>query len=49
VTEPGEAVTSLGSTLAVKLISMKRVDEAAYGVYSHRLRLAGANLWLVST
>lgn len=37
VTQPGEAVTSLGSTLAVKLLSTTRVDDAAYGVYSHRL------------
>lgn len=37
VSEVGEAVTSLGSTLAVKLLSDKRVDDAAYGVYSHRL------------
>lgn len=39
----GQAVTSLGSTLAVKLLSHERVDDAAYGVYSHRL----GNLWLV--
>jgi len=39
----GQAVTSLGSTLAVKLLSETRVDDAAYGVYSHRL---GAG-WLV--
>lgn len=37
VSQPGEAVTSLGSTLAVKLLSEQRVDDAAYGVYSHRL------------
>jgi len=36
-TEVGEAVTSLGSTLAVKLWSLVRVDDAAFGVYSHRL------------
>ncbi|CAL1136509.1 unnamed protein product [Cladocopium goreaui] len=36
-TEVGEAVTSLGSTLAVKLRSLVRVDDAAFGVYSHRL------------
>eukprot|EP00435_Cladocopium_sp_Y103_P052269 s427_g16.t1 len=35
--EVGEAVTSLGSTLAVKLRSLVRVDDAAFGVYSHRL------------
>jgi sugar (pentulose or hexulose) kinase len=37
VSHPGEAVTSLGSTLAVKLLSEQRVDDAAYGVYSHKL------------
>lgn len=37
VSQPGEAVTSLGSTMAVKLLSEQRVDDAAYGVYSHRL------------
>lgn len=40
---PGEAVTSLGSTLVLKLLSRTRVDDAAYGVYSHRL----GHLWLV--
>lgn len=40
---PGEAVTSLGSTLAVKLVSRARVEDARYGVYSHRL----GNVWLV--
>jgi hypothetical protein len=43
LTEPGEAVTSLGSTMAIKMISTTRVDEAAYGIYSHRLR----DSWLV--
>ena len=43
VRRPGEAVTSLGSTLAVKLLSDTRVDDAATGVYSHRL----GNTWLV--
>ncbi|XP_010472117.1 PREDICTED: uncharacterized protein LOC104751792 isoform X1 [Camelina sativa] len=42
-TEPGKAVTSLGSTLAIKLLSTKRVDDARYGVYSHRLD----DKWLV--
>ncbi|PIA55949.1 hypothetical protein AQUCO_00700337v1 [Aquilegia coerulea] len=42
-TETGKAVTSLGSTLAVKLLSTKRVDDARYGVYSHRLD----DKWLV--
>ena len=40
---PGRAVTSLGSTLAVKLVSEARVDDARFGVYSHRLDGA----WLV--
>ena len=43
VQRPGEAVTSLGSTLAVKLLSGARVDDAATGVYSHRL----GDTWLV--
>ncbi|KAL6844176.1 hypothetical protein ACP4OV_025849 [Aristida adscensionis] len=41
--EPGRAVTSLGSTLAIKLISRARVDDARFGVYSHRLD----DMWLV--
>jgi xylulokinase len=40
---PGEAVTSLGSTLVLKLLSQKRVEDARYGIYSHRL----GELWLV--
>ncbi|KAL3702502.1 hypothetical protein R1sor_020524 [Riccia sorocarpa] len=43
VTEPGEAVTSLGSTLALKLLSTSRVDDARFGIYSHRL----GDKWLV--
>ncbi|KAK9830925.1 hypothetical protein WJX81_006147 [Elliptochloris bilobata] len=43
VRRPGEAVTSLGSTLAVKLLSGTRVNDAATGVYSHRL----GDTWLV--
>ncbi len=35
VTQPGEAVTSLGSTLVLKLLSHKRVEAGRYGVYSH--------------
>ncbi|KAF9600984.1 hypothetical protein IFM89_014969 [Coptis chinensis] len=42
-TQPGKAVTSLGSTLAVKLLSTRRVDDSRYGVYSHRLD----DRWLV--
>jgi D-ribulokinase len=41
-TSPGEAVTSLGSTLVLKLLSRTRVDDARYGIYSHRL----GDLWL---
>ncbi|MEC4892849.1 MAG: FGGY-family carbohydrate kinase [Oscillatoria sp. PMC 1051.18] len=40
--QPGEAVTSLGSTLVLKLLSDKRVEDAKSGIYSHRL----GNLWL---
>jgi D-ribulokinase len=40
---PGEAVTSLGSTLVLKLLSRTRVDNSKYGIYSHRF----GNLWLV--
>lgn len=40
---PGDAVTSLGSTLVIKLLSETRVDDSRYGVYSHRL----GDLWLV--
>lgn len=40
---PGDAVTSLGSTLVLKLLSRTRVEDARYGIYSHRL----GDLWLV--
>ncbi|MEW6133465.1 MAG: FGGY-family carbohydrate kinase [Pseudomonadota bacterium] len=40
--EPGDAVTSLGTTLVLKLLSETRVDDAASGVYSHRF----GRLWL---
>ncbi|MEO0408274.1 MAG: FGGY-family carbohydrate kinase [Cyanobacteria bacterium P01_A01_bin.135] len=40
--QPGEAVTSLGSTLVLKLLSTTRVEETAAGVYSHRF----GDLWL---
>ncbi|MGK7878388.1 MAG: FGGY-family carbohydrate kinase [Xenococcaceae cyanobacterium] len=39
---PGEAVTSLGSTLVLKLLSHTRVEDSRYGIYSHRL----GDLWL---
>ncbi|MEL7106537.1 MAG: FGGY-family carbohydrate kinase [Pseudomonadota bacterium] len=38
----GHAVTSLGSTLAVKLLSPTRIDDPATGLYSHRL----GDVWL---
>ena len=41
--ELGVAVTSLGTTLAVKLLSDRRIDAPALGLYSHRL----GNGWLV--
>lgn len=40
--QPGEAVTSLGSTLVLKLLSTTKIDDASSGIYSHRL----GNLWL---
>lgn len=39
----GDAVTSLGSTLVLKLLSSKKIDHSLYGIYSHRL----GDLWLV--
>ncbi|MDY6784914.1 MAG: FGGY-family carbohydrate kinase [Cyanobacteriota bacterium] len=39
-TQPGEAVTSLGSTLVLKLLSRDRVENARYGIYSHRIAIA---------
>lgn len=39
---PGQAVTSLGSTLVLKLLSDKRVEFAEHGIYSHRC----GNFWL---
>lgn len=41
-TQAGEAVTSLGSTLVLKLLSTTRVDDSRYGIYSHKL----GDLWL---
>lgn len=40
--QPGEAVTSLGSTLVLKLLSRIRITSDDYGIYSHRL----GKLWL---
>ena len=39
---PGVAVTSLGSTLVLKLLSRTRVEDSRLGIYSHRL----GDLWL---
>jgi len=35
VDQPGQAVTSLGSTLVLKLLSEHRVDAGEFGIYSH--------------
>eukprot|EP00981_Chlorochromonas_danica_P003459 scaffold654_cov207-Ochromonas_danica.AAC.44 len=43
LTQPGQAVTSLGSTLVIKLLSKTRVEDVSRGIYSHRL----GDLWLV--
>jgi sugar (pentulose or hexulose) kinase len=47
----GTAVTSLGSTLAIKLIGSQYVEDASLGVYSHRfpsvLSNNGQEAWLV--
>lgn len=40
--QAGEAVTSLGSTLVLKIISERPVFAPQFGIYSHRL----GNLWL---
>jgi D-ribulokinase len=39
---PGEAVSSLGTTLVLKLLSERRVESGAHGVYSHWF----GDLWL---
>ena len=41
--QPGQAVTSLGSTLVLKLLSKQSINQAQYGIYSHRW----GDLWLV--
>lgn len=40
--EPGDAVTSLGSTLVLKVVADRPIASARHGVYSHRL----GDLWL---
>ena len=42
VDQPGVAVTSLGTTLVLKLLSTTRVDAGQYGLYSHWF----GHLWL---
>jgi len=42
VRQHGDAVTSLGTTLVLKLLSTTRIEAAQYGVYSHRY----GDLWL---
>ncbi len=41
--EPGVAVTSLGSTLAIKMLCARRIEDPALGLYSHRV----GDVWLV--
>ncbi|QWK79266.1 FGGY-family carbohydrate kinase [Ochrobactrum sp. BTU1] len=36
-TEPGDAVSVLGTTLTLKLLSNRRIDAPEFGIYSHRL------------
>lgn len=43
VREPGDAVTCLGSTLVLKVLSERPITASRYGVYSQRL----GDLWLV--
>lgn len=45
VEQPGEAVSSLGSTLAIDLLSTSPIDAAQYGICSYRWK----NLWIVGT
>jgi sugar (pentulose or hexulose) kinase len=40
--QPGEAVTVLGSTLVLKILTQQPINGPAYGIYSHRL----GNVWL---
>ena len=40
--QSGEAVTSLGSTLVLKLLSSVPINSASFGIYSHKL----GDLWL---
>ncbi|MCG6872584.1 MAG: FGGY-family carbohydrate kinase [Gammaproteobacteria bacterium] len=42
--QPGDAVSSLGTTLVLKILSPVRIEAPEFGVYSHRY----GDLWLVS-
>jgi sugar (pentulose or hexulose) kinase len=42
LSQPGDAMTSLGSTMVLKILSHEPVQALEYGVYSHRL----GNFWL---
>jgi len=42
-TRPGDAVTSLGSTLVIKILNQQPIQDLDSGVYSHKL----GDLWLV--
>ena len=47
---PGDAVTSLGSSLAIKLVSDQRIDDGRRGIYSHLIPGDGEDkesVWLV--
>ncbi|NJK33621.1 MAG: FGGY-family carbohydrate kinase [Oscillatoriales cyanobacterium SM2_2_1] len=43
----GTAVTSLGSTMVLKILGDRRLDDSRYGLYSHRLDLEGQTHWLI--
>jgi len=47
IQQPGEAVTSLGSTLVVKVISETPVFDERYGIYSQPFGPLSKKLWLV--
>jgi len=42
INQPGAAVSSLGTTMVLKILSTQRVESAQYGVYSYRY----GDLWL---
>ena len=43
----GTAVTSLGSTMVLKVLSDRPINDARYGIYSHRFETDFGCLWLV--